>query len=454
MPADTIAGHRGTRAVQYLVEHAPCTGGLALWVRHHDLEVGSGGHADPEAEGRGDAPAAAAAHVTTDGVTLFYPPGFAKLGLAQQAAAVAHGVLHVALRHPQRWVEMRQRIGDVDTRLFNTCADAIVNSSLAHLPWLALPPGAVRLHTLLKATLGDPCDEPQALAEWDLERLYRAMDDRAAPQPGSGTAASGHPSGGASPAQARRHDGPRAAAARALGRHTAPDLLAGTAGADGTPEEQAALTREWTARLERAHAGDGAFSMLRGLPADLPATRTPWEQLLRTRLARYLAPQAAPSWSRPTRSYIANQGRAGPGRRMPWEPGRSATRPVPRLAVVVDVSGSVDAELLSRFTREIEAIARRLEAALVLIVGDDRVRLVKRFEAGEVRLDPMAFEGGGGTDFTPLLQEAHRHRPDAAVVLTDLQGPATFKPPWPVLWAVPAASQAAEPPFGRKLVLV
>jgi predicted metal-dependent peptidase len=159
------------------------------------------------------------------------------------------------------------------------------------------------------------------------------------------------------------------------------------------------------------------------------------------------------SWSRPTRSYIANQGRAGPGRRMPWEPGRSATRPVPRLAVLVDVSGSVDAALLSRFTQEIEAIARRLEAALVLIVGDDRVRLVRCFDPGEVDLGAIPFEGGEGTDFTPLLQEAQRHRPDAAVVLTDLEGPARFQPPCPVLWAVPAACHAARPPFGRLLVL-
>jgi predicted metal-dependent peptidase len=122
--------------------------------------------------------------------------------------------------------------------------------------------------------------------------------------------------------------------------------------------------------------------------------------------------------------------------------------------VVLDVSGSVDAELLSRFTQEIEAIARRLEAALVLVVGDDRVHCVRSFEPGAVRLADMTFEGGGGTDFTPLLQEAQRYQPDAAVVLTDLQGPATYEPPFPVLWALPPAWHAAKPPFGRKLALV
>jgi predicted metal-dependent peptidase len=62
-------------------------------------------------------------------------------------------------------------------------------------------------------------------------------------------------------------------------------------------------------------------------------------------------------------------------------------------------------------------------------------------------------EGGGDTDFTPLLEEVQRQRPDIAVVLTDLQGPARFKPSCPVIWAVPAGQPSAVPPFGRLLTL-
>jgi predicted metal-dependent peptidase len=65
----------------------------------------------------------------------------------------------------------------------------------------------------------------------------------------------------------------------------------------------------------------------------------------------------------------------------------------------------------------------------------------------------LVFEGGGGTDFTPMLEEADRHRPDIGVVLTDLEGPANFRPRWPVIWAVQAQHAAAVPPFGRLLVL-
>jgi predicted metal-dependent peptidase len=194
--------------------------------------------------------------------------------------------------------------------------------------------------------------------------------------------------------------------------------------------------------------------MLRSLGADLPRSRTPWEQTLRVRLARGLAMRPELSWSRPSRSWLANQGRNRAGHRMPFEPGTVSTRRVPRLAVIADVSGSIDDTLLERFVREIEAIARRAEAGLVLVIGDDRVRHIERFAAGEVRLPVLTVQGRGGTDFTPLLEAADADRPDIGVVLTDLDGPARFRPRWPVIWAVPeGAAERVEAPFGRVVVI-
>jgi predicted metal-dependent peptidase len=193
--------------------------------------------------------------------------------------------------------------------------------------------------------------------------------------------------------------------------------------------------------------------MLRTLLADLPRSRTPWEQVLRTLLARALSLKRGVSWSRPSRSYLANQGRTAGGRRLPWEPGFSATTSVPRLVLIIDVSGSIPDALMARFSREIEAIVRRLESSVVLVIGDDCVRQVHRFEPGRFALHDIRFDGGGGTDFDPLLAEAGRHAPDITVVLTDLDGPALQRPRWPVVWAVPEACAAAVPPFGRMLVL-
>ncbi len=437
--------HRGTRAVQRMVEFAPATGGLALWVAHRDLPDDA------------DAPAAA-----TDGLTIFYGKAFERLEPAVQTGIIAHEVLHIALRHPQRYLGLRARLGDVDLQLFNTCADAIVNSTLGHLNWLQLPASSVTLETLLAHTQELHQSAEKSLLEWDVERLYRAIDDRRPKSASTGDRQNqdgrrgNAGNGGLRDQQAResaRHsDGPRAARVRMLGADTPPDLVPDP-DAQGLPEEEAAQARDWGERILRAHAGDGAHSMLRALIADLPRSRTPWEQVLRTRLARSLTPKPAPSWSRPSRSYIANQGRSGPHRRMPWEPGSNGNLPVPRLALMVDVSGSIEGELMQRFAREIEAISRRQEAGMLLVIGDDRVRHVEHFAPGRVDLREIEFKGGGDTDFTPLLKEADSYRPDIGVVLTDLEGPARFKPRWPVIWAVPESCAVASQPFGRKLLL-
>jgi predicted metal-dependent peptidase len=174
--------------------------------------------------------------------------------------------------------------------------------------------------------------------------------------------------------------------------------------------------------------------------------------VLRTRLAHGLSRRRELSWSRPARSYIANQGRSGAHRRMPFEPGCSSAAVASRLALIVDVSGSVDAALLQRFTGELTALSRRLKCEVVLIVGDDRVRHVERQRPGALRSPRLDVAGGGDTDFEPLLAEAERHLPDMAIVFTDLQGPAGPRPPWPVIWAVPSRS-APQAPFGTRLLL-
>ena len=131
--AGALYRHRGTRAVQRMVEFAPATGGLALWVAHRDLHDSA------------DAPPAA-----TDGNTIFYGPSFERLDLAAQTGVIAHEVLHIALRHPQRCLELHSLLGDVDLRLFNTCADAIVNSNgNTILPTPAVPTGHKNQHWTL-----------------------------------------------------------------------------------------------------------------------------------------------------------------------------------------------------------------------------------------------------------------------------------------------------------------
>ncbi|MGF1511822.1 MAG: VWA-like domain-containing protein [Myxococcota bacterium] len=433
--------HRGTRAIQRMVEHAPSTGSLALWVHHRD-----------------DDRVAGDVVASTDGTTIRYGRSFERLSLSLQTGVVAHEVLHVALRHVARYKELQRQLGDVDLELFNICADAIVISALSHLDWLEVDQRAVRLEDLLREVLGTREDATRALLEWDVERLYRAIDDR---RPSGGRNRGDRPNregrgettshGAEKSASGPRTDGPKARQTRLLGDLLRRDLVPDE-GAGGI-EEEAELAREWRERVLRGHAGDGTHSMLRALLADLPKVHTPWEQLLRTQLARGLSLRRALSWSRPSRAYIAHQGRMTSGRRMPWEPGWSSGQRVARLAVMVDVSGSIDEALLGRFSSEIAAITRRHEARVVVIVGDDRVRSVAHYQPGLTDLGKIRFRGGGDTDFSPLLEEAERWRPDIGVFLTDLKGPASYRPGFFVLWAVPRNQADLEPPFGRKLVL-
>jgi hypothetical protein len=445
--------HRGVQAIQQLIEHAPSSGGLALWMAHEDVHADQ--HAPP---------------VTCDGVKIYYRASFEYLTIRQQMGLVAHEVLHVALRHAQRFSGLQERLGDVDLQLFNICADAVVNSALAQSSWLELPAGSVFLDRLLMDVLGIRQEAGAALREWDVERLYRAIDDRVPPRsPGVKTRQgrnggrdkgetqrkdSRHPTaGGHDTDQFSHRDGPLSARTREIGARIHRDLIAPAAGNTGPEESETEEAQAWINRVGQACDADGECSIMRGLIADFRVPHTPWEHVLRTRLARALAPKCSISWSRPARSYIANQGRAHAGRRLPWEPGTSQSALVPRVALVIDVSGSIDEQLLKQFTQEIEAIVRRQAAGLILIIGDDRVRKTVVFKSGRATLDNLEFAGGGGTDFSPLLAEAIRHHPDIGIIFTDLDGPAGSSPPFPVVWAVPAARGQSVPPFGRLLVL-
>ena len=130
------------------------------------------------------------------------------------------------------------------------------------------------------------------------------------------------------------------------------------------------------------------------------------------------------------------------------------SKSVPRLALILDVSGSIDDALLARFAGQLDAITRQLEAQIVLIAGDDQVRYEGIHVPGRCGLLTLPeLSGGGGTNFAPLIAAAAGHAPDYAVVLTDLQGPAGAAPAFPVLWAVPPAFAYLTPPYGRLLVL-
>ncbi|MEM8741952.1 MAG: VWA-like domain-containing protein [Pseudomonadota bacterium] len=132
---------------------------------------------------------------------------------------------------------------------------------------------------------------------------------------------------------------------------------------------------------------------------------------------------------------------------------RDAT--VPRIAVCVDCSGSVDDARLALFATQIAGIGRRLSAQIHVLVFDCAVRSHHRMGPGawETLIRSISFARDGGTDFRPVLEAAGALSPSAIVVLTDLDGPFGPAPRAPVIWAVPDETPRRPPPFGRVLSL-
>jgi predicted metal-dependent peptidase len=128
-------------------------------------------------------------------------------------------------------------------------------------------------------------------------------------------------------------------------------------------------------------------------------------------------------------------------------PGSKAVRKT-KIAVGIDVSGSVGGPLLDRFFGECDKMARTSE--VVAIFFDHGVKKVIPWEDVK-KLSQIP--GGGGTSFQPAIDKARELKADGLVMLTDgLNFDTIVKPPFPVMWAIPANYPMTQP-FGKRLVL-
>jgi hypothetical protein len=397
---------RARNALAHLPDTDPALAALALWCDHRD----------------GPAP------TCTRGDVVFYGPEFPALTLPEQVGLTGHHVLHVALRHASRMAAMGARQGgEFAADLYALAADALVNEAILQAGH-ALPRPAVRLTDLLVRALGAQATGPDALAQWDLDRLYLTL----------------------------LREGAQGARDYADAQGFEPDLAPG----DADPEHDAKAP-DWRGRLTRAlaagsQAGHG-LGLLAGRIGDLPAPRTPWELVLRGLLARALSDTPRRSHARPARRWLAMEAQAratscpGPG----YEPGQLRQSHRPRIVVGLDSSGSVPDDLLAQFGSELAAIAQRTGAETHLLAFDETVHAAREIGPGDWSggLPRQKVRRGGGTAFDDLMTQAAAHDPAIAVVLTDLDGRfGTTRPPFPVIWAVPDAPGTA-PPFGRVLVM-
>jgi len=93
----------------------------------------------------------------------------------------------------------------------------------------------------------------------------------------------------------------------------------------------------------------------------------------------------------------------------------------PKLAVVLDVSGSVDDKLLSSLMSEVQAIQRRYSIkSLTLVQVDAEIKDIQKFG---IRDKFIKRQGSGGTIMEPgfkaLLEQSSREIPDMIICATD-----------------------------------
>ncbi len=219
--------------------------------------------------------------------------------------------------------------------------------------------------------------------------------------------------------------------------------LAGSGGDEGVtrlgPVEAEALRRQ-TAQAIRAH---------RRSRGTVPAGWRRWadevlEPTVDWRTALTGAVREAAAWAGGAVDYTYRR----PSRRTPALGGRvvlpSLRRPLPRVAIVVDTSGSMGEEELAAALGEVSGVLREVGVGgtrVAVLACDADVRTVARVTG----VEQVELAGGGGTDMTVGIRAALAapERPDIVVVLTDGYTP---WPPEPVSCRVIAALIGPTPP--------
>ncbi|MDQ3748829.1 MAG: VWA-like domain-containing protein [Acidobacteriota bacterium] len=435
------------------IEYLPGLASLALWCRFADTDED--------------------AIAYTDGSTIYAGADYEKLEPKERRFICLHEILHVALCHPQRFIELEKRdAASFNPKLLNIAADAIINESLENLTGLKTPTDAWTLARIWQclekaedaadpaaAKTSSPYYSFSAAAQarkianltraefilasrWSCEELYYFLKSRCRTQ----TEVYG--------ILAEFDERDRLAGdlrSKACGecKRFKTCKTCDTPNAESVEREQ---KRNWQQRLSLLRGS--VPELFQRLAGELPRVETPWEQIFRSLVQTAFQEATQNNYSRPSRRWLALEKDycAQAGVNLPFAPDITKKRGT-RLAVALDTSGSIDEGLLGRFLAEIAAMCAYNQRNLVLLVGDAAVHQIVEIDWREVsrELSALQYTGGGGTDFRPLIAAVAEYEPDALVYLTDLYGETGDEPSFPVIWATHGA--AGKAPWGEQINL-
>lgn len=442
----------------------------ALFMRHENI-----------AAGKPDDVAA------TNGSSVFIWPRYYEYKASDRLGILLHEYLHAAFAHPLRAVKLKQRYREAFRMdVLNIAADAIINKGIEismgrtsgprKTSNITLPDGLVELDEIVKQAkaivaltgVDVDTDRMSKIDKLTLEWLYAMMmrlreaateyecqaandnadNDGQQPQNGSQT-----PGDAQQELQKKNRERNEQELRNYLETIQTPaDIIISELDQMSQSDIDDAI-RDAAEKLRNGIAmnkdsGMSRANIIETLAGDIPRVNTPWETSFRSITQRHLARVPVRRPTLPGR-HVLTQEALGLQRIM-WSAARCRP-PVPRVVVVLDSSGSVQPAEYKRYLGEVQAMKRRTNAEVFVIVADMEVQGV--FEIKDVKaVADVQFTGRGGTDFRPALAVAAEMQADLVVYLTDLMG--TFPdqaPPMPVIWTLTADEIPAsyKPPFGR-----
>lgn len=397
----------------------------------------------------------------TNGSDLAFNPGYVEaLPLPKLKGMLCHEVLHLACLH-------HTRRGERDKSTWNRACDYAINPILLDAG-LELPNGY----------LDDPRHHGKSAEEiyWDLRDVDREehefvtenpnLGEKSTPAEGAssssisheGEESAGERSDQTSEAQENNGNGPTPAgdgAPESRDRESDPGADPGMTGevrdadqsggahAESLHQEQEQLWSEAVSRAtqRQQEAGDLPGALAR-LLEDRFAPTLSWHDLLQRFLSR--AARNDFSWVRPNRRHL-HTGLYLPGLH---------TEELDDVAVVLDVSGSVDEECIQGFMAELTGMLEDFDMTATLITCDAAVTQVRPLTRADLPVCVTA-TGGGGTDFRPPFQwlGEQSRTPACLIYFTDMNcNRYPQEPDFPVLWVTPSIG-TEEPPFGELIYM-
>lgn len=350
-------------------------------------------------------------------------------------AVLIHEAHHLLRAHADRADQLG--VSTVTQLQSNLAADAEINDDMLGLPGLSLPEGSVT-----PAAIG--CADGQLY-----EQYYHHLLSHDPPPSG--------PSG-ADPGTAERGTQGRVIDTRRdCGSGAGGDQRAWEIGPDDdavaavSPMEADLVRRTIAAEMQARQAGRGDVpaGILRWAEGVLAPATVHWRIVLAASLRRacgWKAGQVDYTYRRPGRRRVARVV-------VP-----ALVAPQPRVAVILDTSGSMGADQLRSALAEVEGLARQVGVRhdeLRLICVDASVARPQRWvSAGRIEL-----VGGGGTDLRVGFDAVARlsPRPDVVVVLTDGYTPWPAAPPRvmrTIVVLVPPSAAASTVPTWARTVTV